>query len=288
ATISISKELDCSAAPGATITVDITGGKAGYTYKADGGTGTYGSSVAVTGAQFVYPAAAAGTYNFEITDSNTPGCTKIVSITVNPISNPTVTATQVNVSCNGGSNGSVQLRGAGGSGTYTYSDALAGTYVTGNTFTGLTAGTHTFYVKDSKGCTGSVAVTITEPAAIVATPSATKFTCSTTNAKQSALITVTGTGGTGAYTYSYNNGTSYVASNTLTVNDNGASQTFQIIIKDANGCLSPMVPITLAPLNPPVISSVTPTAVTCLATTSTVTVAVTGGTGVAPLAYTIT
>ncbi|MEN2414582.1 T9SS type B sorting domain-containing protein [Flavobacterium mesophilum] len=289
ATIRVSKELDCSATPNAEITVDISGGKSGYTYRVDPGTGTYGSSTPVTGTQIVYAnAATAGTYNFEITDSNTPACTKIVSIAVNPITNPTVTATQVNVTCNGGSNGSVLLRGAGGSGSYSYSTSLAGTYGASNSFTGLAAGLHTFYVKDSKGCTGSVDVTITEPTAIVATPSATKFTCSATNAKQSALITVTGTGGTGAYTYSYNNGTSFVAGNTLSVNDNGASQTFNIIIKDANGCLSPMVPITLAPLNSPKINTATASAVTCTATTSTVTVTTTAGTGVGTLAYAIT
>jgi gliding motility-associated-like protein len=285
ASIAVSKELDCSVSKDATITVDIAGGKSGYTYRVDSGSG-YGSSTAVVGTQFVYPAATAGTYNFEITDSNTPACTKIVSIKVNPISNPTVTATQVNVSCNLGSNGSVQLNGAGGSGTYTYSNAIAGTYTATNTFSGLIAGAHTFYVKDSKGCTGSVTVNITEPTAIVATPSATKFTCSTTNAKQSALITVTGAGGTGIYSYSYNNGSTYVPGNTLSVNDNGTTQTFNIIIKDANGCLSPMVPITLAPLNPPVITNVVASAVTCTATTSSVTISTTGG--VTPLVYTIT
>jgi hypothetical protein len=39
-----------------------------------------------------------------------------LSTTVSPITDPTVTATQVNVSCNAGSDGSVTLTGAGGSG----------------------------------------------------------------------------------------------------------------------------------------------------------------------------
>jgi spore coat protein U-like protein len=61
------------------------------------------------------------------------------------------------------------------------------------------------------------------------------FTCnSTTNANQSATITVAPTGG-GTYTYSYDNGGSYGTNSTLTVNDNGTTQTFQIY-SDASGC----------------------------------------------------
>ncbi|PXY42890.1 hypothetical protein, partial [Flavobacterium hydrophilum] len=76
-----------------------------------------GGSTYTAMASNVYTTATAGTYTFRVTDSNTPGCTVTTTATVNTISDPTVTATQVNVSCNGGaSNGSVTLTGAGGSG----------------------------------------------------------------------------------------------------------------------------------------------------------------------------
>ncbi|WP_180903992.1 hypothetical protein, partial [Flavobacterium chungangense] len=94
--------------------------------------------------------------------------------TVNTISDPTVTATQVNVSCNGGAaNGSVTLTGAGGSGGYTYSNNATSGFTATATFAGLAAGPYTFYVKDSKGCTGLVNVTITQPTALTTTASAT-------------------------------------------------------------------------------------------------------------------
>jgi hypothetical protein len=51
---------------------------------------------------------------FVITDAN--GCTTTIATTVSPITDP-VTAAQVNV-CNAGSDGSVTLTGAGGSGGY--------------------------------------------------------------------------------------------------------------------------------------------------------------------------
>jgi hypothetical protein len=55
------------------------------------------------------------TYTFVITDAN--GCTTTIATTVSPITDPTVTANS-NVSCNAGSDGSVTLTGAGGSGGY--------------------------------------------------------------------------------------------------------------------------------------------------------------------------
>ncbi|WP_035646770.1 SprB repeat-containing protein, partial [Flavobacterium sp. ASV13] len=284
----VTKQLDCTPTPNAAITVDITGGKSTYTYKVDPGTGTYGASIPVTGTQFVYTgAAAAGTYNFEITDSNNPtACKVIVSATVNAISNPTVTATQVNITCFGANNGSVVLTGSGGSGNYTYSDALAGTYSTTASFTGLTPGSHTFYVKDSKLCSGSVTVTILEPTALVVSATSTGFTCSTTNTKVAGSVTIAvPTTGTSPYEYSFNGG-GYGSTRVLTVNDNGTDQTINYSVRDAKGCIT-NGSVVLNKLNSPKINTVVASAVTCLATSSTVTVTTTVGTGVGTLVYSI-
>ncbi|WP_431245052.1 beta strand repeat-containing protein [Flavobacterium sp. P21] len=289
AVANVTKQLDCTATPNAAITVDITGGKSTYTYKVDPGTGVYGSSTPVTGTQFVFTGAStATTYNFEITDSNNPtACKVIVSATVAPITNPTVTATQVNITCNGANNGSVVLTGAGGSGGYTYSNALAGIYAATNTFAGLTPGLHTFYVKDSKGCSGQVDVTILEPTALTTTASAPAFTCSATNAKESKTLTIVEpTTGTSPYQYSFQGG-GYSTVRTLTVSDTGSPQTINYSVKDKNGCIF-NGSVTLTPLNPPTIQNIVGTAVTCNATSSTVTVTKTAGTGVAPVVYSIT
>jgi hypothetical protein len=69
------------------------------------------------------------------------------------------------------------------------------------------------------------------------------------------------------------------SNSTLTVNDNGTTQTFQIIVRDANGCLSPVQTITLAPLNRPTDLAFANAAVTCTATTATVSVTATNGVG---------
>ncbi|MEN2403204.1 hypothetical protein GKZ90_0025725, partial [Flavobacterium sp. MC2016-06] len=144
--------------------VTISGGKAQYTYTVQKGSGTpSAASAAIAGPTFTIPVtlANADTYKFVITDAN--GCTSTTSTAVIAIANPTVTAAQVNASCNAAADGSVTLTGAGGSGGYTYSNNASTGFTTNAVFSGLTAGAYTFYVKDSKGCTGSVAVTITQP-----------------------------------------------------------------------------------------------------------------------------
>lgn len=111
ASAAVSKTLDCSTSPSAGITVTVSGGKAAFSYKVKEGAAAYGASTAVVGSSFVYTAAAAGTYIFEITDAN--NCTTETVATVSAISNPTVSATATQVSCNGGNDGVVTLVGAG-------------------------------------------------------------------------------------------------------------------------------------------------------------------------------
>jgi hypothetical protein len=119
----VTKELDCSATPNATITVTIGGGRGQFAYTVQKGAGApSASSAPIAGPTLTYSVtpANADTYTFVITDAN--GCTKTAVVTVDPITNPTVTAIQTNASCNGASDCSVTLTGAGGSGNFTYSN----------------------------------------------------------------------------------------------------------------------------------------------------------------------
>jgi hypothetical protein len=138
----VTKTLDCSGSPDAVITTTITGGRAPFTYTVQK-EAEHQASTPSAGTTFTTSVsnANADTYTFVITDAN--GCTTTIATTVSPITDPTVTATQVNVSCNAGSDGSVTLTGAGGSGGYLYSNNASG-FTTNATFTGLAAGTYTF------------------------------------------------------------------------------------------------------------------------------------------------
>ncbi|WP_431243490.1 hypothetical protein ACQ9BO_02330 [Flavobacterium sp. P21] len=232
---SVTKPLDCNTA-GATIHVEISGGKTTYKYKVKSGSGSYGSSTPVTGTAFDYPAPGSGVYTFEISDSNTPtACTFEVSATVDAITNPTVIATPTQVTCFGGTNGSVTLSGSGGSGGYTYSFNNSGFTPTA-TYSGLKAGVaYPYQVKDNKGCISTPgSITLTEPPVVQGSISATDITCGPTGTVP-AVVTVTASGGTGTgYQYSFNNATSFTTTNTFPTT--AAGSTVTAYIKDSNNC----------------------------------------------------
>jgi len=134
-------------------------------------------------------------------------------------------STQTNVSCNGGNNGAATVGGTGGNGL-TYSWAPAG----GNTATatGLSAGTYTCTISNICGNTGSVVVTITQPAVVSATSTSTNVNC---NGNGNGSATVTPSGGTGPYTYAWSpsGGTAATATGLVV-------GSYTCLITDANSC----------------------------------------------------
>ena len=281
----LTKDLDCTASPGALITGTITGGTAPYTYAVSFNGGGY-NPLGATGTPFVYSNSNPGDYQFRITDAQ--GCAAESNVTtINPIVNPTATVTSVNPTCNGAADGSVQIIPAGGVGPYTYR-FNGSAFTTTSSYTGLIAGTYSYQVRDSKECLFPGTVTLTEPLALAATTSVTPFSCSVTNTSQPATVTVTTTVGTGTAPYQYSfNGSGYSTTNTLDVNDNGSDQTINYSVRDAQGCIFNSS-VVITALNPPTTGTITSTPVTCLATTSTVTVTQAAGTGVGALTYEIT
>ncbi|MBK0369662.1 T9SS type B sorting domain-containing protein [Flavobacterium agrisoli] len=280
ATVNSVTELACNPAADAVITIGITGGTQPYTYTVNGGSS---STLAAGISTISYPTAVSGTYNFAITDAS--GCTTTAQAQVATITLPTVSATPTQVSCNGGNNGQVILAGNGGSGNYTYS-FNGSAFTTTTTYPGLSADvTYNFAVRDSKGCEGTGTITLTQPSALTTTASVTTpLSCNTSNAKQSAVVTVVPpTTGTSPYTYTFNGITT--GSNTYTVSDNGTNQTINIVVTDANGC--PFnTSVVVNGLNPPTDLTFAAAAITCNAPQTTLTLTATNG--VAPLTYSIT
>lgn len=280
----VTKDLDCSASPDAVITVTVSGGYTPFTYRVRKGAGAFSAVTPFVAPSFTYTvtAANADTYTFEITDAR--GCITTVTATINPITNPTATTVNVNPTCNGLTNGSVQIVPAGGSGTYTFS-FNGSAFTATSLYTGLSGGiAYPYQVRDSKGCLFNGTVTLTQPASLTETHTVTPFSCNAANTHLAATITVNGSGGTGPYEYSFLPA-GFTSTNTITINDNGTNQTINFIVRDSQGCTVPGS-VVLNRLNPPVISTVTATPVTCTATTSTATVTATNGVGV--LTYAIT
>ena len=133
---------------------------------------------------------AAGTYLVTVSDAG--GCSSTVSETVTqPDSVLTAGASTANVTCNGLSNGDVDLTASGGTPRYTY-HWTGGT--TSQNLTGVVAGTYTVTVTDAHGCTVTASATVTQPAsALTVSDSVTNAGCAGSN---SGAIILTVTGGT--------------------------------------------------------------------------------------------
>ncbi len=139
-------------------------------------------------------------------------------------------------SCFGGCNGSFTFIFIGGAGPYSYTvnppgNSAAGIFpVVTTTAAGLCAGTHTFTIKDSKGCKVDTSFVIVPQTSITPNPSSANVTCFGAN---NGTAAVSPTGGTPGYTVNWSNG----ALNTVSVT--GLPPTPPILtatITDTKGC----------------------------------------------------
>src|SRR6185436_19287802 len=94
------------------------------------------------------------------------------------------------------------------------------------------------------------------------------------NGASDGQITITASGGTGAFTYSINGGGSYQASNVFSGLPAGS---YPVRVKDANNCIVGGTVTITAP--PAIVASASNTPILCFGGTSTLTVSASGGTG---------
>jgi len=132
--------------------------------------------------------------------------------------------TGVNPMCNPGNTGIVALSVAGGTMPYTYAWSNGATT---EDISNLPAGTYCVTVTDANGCTVTDCATITAPSPITANGTLTAATCGQNNGN----IDLSVNGGTGLYTYSWNNGATSQDLNNL------VAGTYCVEITDANGCV---------------------------------------------------
>ena len=208
----------------------------------------------------------AGGYSVTVTDAN--GCTETGSATVTDIGAPTATATGSSLICNGDSDGTASVTATGGAPPYSYS-WNSSPVQTNATATGLTGGTYTATVTDATGCSAAVNATVSEPAALSTTTSTTNSSCSTNDGSTTVAVT----GGTGAYTYLWDDAG---AQTTATANGLGAG-TYIVVVTDNNGC-SVNDSATVSNANPPTLTN-TATNESCTGSSNgSATVSASGGT----------
>jgi gliding motility-associated-like protein len=206
---------------------------------------------------------APGTYTCTVTDAN--GCSSTVSQTITQPTTLTVGATFTNVGCSGGSDGTATATTAGGTASYTYL-WLPGGFTTAS-ISGLSIGSYTCTVTDSKGCTATASANITQPPALNFTSVTTPANCGLPNGS----ATVTGSGGFAPYTWTWSSGQT-----TSTVTGLAAG-TYTVTIHDINLCTY-SAPVTIANNAGPVASISSSTNVSCNGgNTGNATIATTGG-----------
>ncbi|MGQ1786549.1 PKD domain-containing protein [Saccharicrinis sp. GN24d3] len=182
----------------------------------------------------------AGDYRVDVEDNN--GCTFNKIYTVGePTALNLVTDNITDVTCNSGSNGVITVIASGGSGTYQF-NVDGGGYNAGDnaaTFTesGLSAGNHAIWVRDSKatGCEYKMPTFIKVDEAPILDLIVSDHTHVSCNSNTDGFIELTASGGSGNYDYSKDGGTSWVSgtSATHTFTLLGAA-TYDLVIRDKN------------------------------------------------------
>jgi hypothetical protein len=225
-------DVTCNGGTDGTIVISASGGSgAGYSYSKDGGASFLGSNT--------FSSLAPSAYQIVVKDGS--GCVSpATAVTIGQPVAVTFTTSKSDVSCNGGGDGSITVTASGGNGSYTYSDDNGTTFQASNTFSVLPIGTYQIVVKDGNGCLATAAsVTINQPATV---SFSTTFTDASCNGGNDGSIVVTASGGTGTYTYSKDNGTTFQASNTF---GSLTAGNYQVVVKDVNGCLSAPSTVTI-------------------------------------------
>ncbi|MFL5753415.1 MAG: hypothetical protein ACJ76F_08410, partial [Bacteroidia bacterium] len=165
-----------------------------------------------------------GTYSVTITDGR--GCTATATAVITEPPVLTVSLSPTNVSCFGGSNGSITATAAGGTAGYTYSwmpGALSGA-----TISSLPIGTYTATATDSKGCTATNTVTITQPPVLTVSGAVTNVSCPSGS---NGSVAATPAGGTAPYTYLWTGIGQTSATATSLI-----AGTYTVTVTDAKGC----------------------------------------------------
>jgi gliding motility-associated-like protein len=151
-----------------------------------------------------------------------------VEITEPPLLTLDILAT-TDLLCNGDSDGSIEVLGAGGTPGYTYA-IDGGAYGAGTVFTGLTAGTYTISVLDDNACETTLDVGIVEPTVIDVIETAEAESCA---GLCDGSIDLSASGGTGAFLYSIDDCASTQPDGLFTDLCPGD---YDICITDENGC----------------------------------------------------
>ena len=162
------------------------------------------------------------TYTVTVKDANL--CSITASYVITEPQPITAQITGTNPSCHGSANGTATLTVGGGTAPYSF---LWSTFAASQNLSGLSGGTYFVIITDANGCTKRDSVIIIEPSQIVVTTTVVNASC---NGSATGSITLTVTGGTPAYSYSWTGGSNGPS---LT---NVVAGTYRVTVTDNHGC----------------------------------------------------
>ncbi|PXY39967.1 hypothetical protein DMB65_14335, partial [Flavobacterium cheongpyeongense] len=258
-----------------TVSNYITAGN--YTFSLTTGSTTV-NSFTQNGDVISYTGLIVGNYTFSVTD-NVSGCSAPINFTINePTAALSSASIATHINCNE-DNATITVTANGGTLPYRYavakaSDPVPTSFVTSNQ---LVVDTNNgadvnwiVYVLDSNNCdANNVQLIDLDKNPIIASAVATQCPSLTGTYE----ITVTATGFSSALLYSID-GVSYNTNNVITVNTPG---TYNVTVKDANGCPSIVTPVTI--MQPLILTPTVTSSPSCTDGDGVVAVATTGGSG---------
>ncbi len=168
-------------------------------------------------------------YTWSITDANNCDIVSgVIGLCLDPLA--LVVIDKVDVLCFNGNTGSIKVEASGGNAPYEYKLNNSPYQVSG-TFNSLTAGAYTVTVRDAKGLTSSIPVTITQPSLLTVSTIQTDILC---EGEATGSATALAQGGTTPYSYSWNT----VPAQTTATAGNLSAGNYIVTVTDNNGCIA--------------------------------------------------
>ena len=217
--------VSCKSGSDGAVSITVAGGTSNYTYSWLGNSGYTNNIQNITGLK-------ADIYNLTVTDSK--GCSVSKKDTIlEPDSLLIGDATIRNTNC-GSTTGSITIAGVtGGNGSNTFS--WTGSNYTANTqnISNLAAGQYALTVKDSKNCTATKTVTVSDSTSsiVLGTPTIINVKC---NGGTDGKITGAASGGSGTLSYKWTGPAGFnFTSQTI---DGLRAGTYNLTVSDGSGC----------------------------------------------------
>ncbi|MGE3653699.1 MAG: PKD domain-containing protein [Flavobacteriales bacterium] len=209
----------------------------------------------------------AGTHYVTLTDAN--GCTSTDSIVINQPSALSITIDSITtVSCFGYTDGEIMVTGNGGTPSYTY---IWSNGDTTSTISNLPSGAYTLTLKDSNNCSLNQTIVVQQPAILNASIQINSDELCIGSNNGSA--TVTHTGGTPPFTYSWNT----TPTQNSIISSNLAPGNYIVTVTDIKGCTDTSSTTIGSPT--PVITNNLPDQTICYGNSVSLSGSATGGSG---------